>query len=210
METKDVDNRGEIILYQTEDGLTQIDVKLENETVWLSQQQMADLFQRDRTVVSRHISDIFREGELSRELVCAKNAHTTRHGAMPGKTQRSERTLYNLDVIISVGYRVKSQRGTQFRIWANKILKEYLVKGYVLRNNLSQQKYEELKQLIFVMGRTMNYPELKESDAAQIKSIFDVVQDYTYALDTLDSYDYQTLKIVSKMNTSKSRNVGKI
>lgn len=195
METKDVDNRGEIILYQTEDGLTQIDVKLENETVWLSQQQMADLFQRDRTVVSRHISDIFREGELSRELVCAKNAHTTRHGAMPGKTQRSERTLYNLDVIISVGYRVKSQRGTQFRIWANKILKEYLVKGYVLRNNLSQQKYEELKQLIFVMGRTMNYPELKESDAAQIKSIFDVVQDYTYALDTLDSYDYQTLKI---------------
>ena len=102
---------------------------------------------------------------------------------------------YNLDVIISVGYRVKSQRGTQFRIWANTVLKDYLIKGYAVKNELTQQKYEELKQLISVIGRTMNYVELKESDAAQIKSIFDVVQDYTYALDTLDSYDYQTLKI---------------
>ena len=98
-------------------------------------------------------------------------------------------------MIISVGYRVRSQRGTQFRIWANTVLKDYLIKGYAVKNELTHQKYEELKQLISVMGRTMNYAELKESDAAQIKSIFDVVQDYTYALDTLDSYDYQTLKI---------------
>ena len=114
---------------------------------------------------------------------------------MKGKTQTGEIVLYNLDVIISVGSRVKSQRGTQFRIWANKVLKEYLIHGYAVKNDLAQQKYEELKQLVSVMGRTMNYVELKEQDADQVRSIFDVVQDYTYALDTLDSYDYQTLKI---------------
>jgi prophage maintenance system killer protein len=193
METKDVNNRGEIILYQTEDGQTQIDVKLENETVWLTLSQMAELFQRDKSVISRHLKDIYEEGELKRPKTVAFFATVVNRG-FRGKV---EDTLehYNLDVIISVGYRVKSQRGTQFRIWANTVLKDYLIKGYAVKNELTQQKYEELKQLISVIGRTMNYVELKESDASQIKSIFDVVQDYTYALDTLDSYDYQTLKI---------------
>ena len=193
MKTKDVNNKGEIILYQTEDGQTQIDVKLENETVWLTLSQMAELFQRDKSVISRHLKDIYEEGELKRPKTVAFFATVVNRGYR-GKV---EDTLehYNLDVIISVGYRVKSQRGTQFRIWANTILKDYLIKGYAVKNELTQQKYEELKQLISVIGRTMNYVELKESDAAQIKSIFDVVQDYTYALDTLDSYDYQTLKI---------------
>lgn len=195
METKDFPGRGEVILYQTEDGQTQLDVKLENETVWLTQEQMAVLFQRDRTVIARHIGNIFREGELDPHVVCAKNAHTTRHGAIEGKTQSKDIALYNLDVIISVGYRVKSRRGTQFRIWANTVLKDYLIRGYAVKNNLTQQKYEELKQLVSVMGRTMNYVELKEQDADQVRSVFDVVKDYTYALDTLDSYDYQTLKI---------------
>lgn len=193
METKDVNNKGEIILYQTEDGQTQIDVKLENETVWLTLSQMAELFQRDKSVISRHLKDIYEEGELKRPKTVAFFATVVNRGYR-GKV---EDTLehYNLDVIISVGYRVKSQRGTQFRIWANTVLKDYLIKGYAVKNELTQQKYEELKQLISVIGRTMNYVELKESDAAQIRSIFDVVQDYTYALDTLDSYDYQTLKI---------------
>ena len=193
MKTKDVNNKGEIILYQTEDGQTQIDVKLENETVWLTLSQMAELFQRDKSVISRHLKDIYEEGELKRPKTVAFFATVVNRGYR-GKV---EDTLehYNLDVIISVGYRVKSQRGTQFRIWANTVLKDYLIKGYAVKNELTQQKYEELKQLISVIGRTMNYVELKESDAAQIKSIFDVVQDYTYALDTLDSYDYQTLKI---------------
>lgn len=193
METKDVNNKGEIILYQTEDGQTQIDVKLENETVWLTLSQMAELFQRDKSVISRHLKDIYEEGELKRPKTVAFFATVVNRGYR-GKV---EDTLehYNLDVIISVGYRVKSQRGTQFRIWANTVLKDYLIKGYAVKNELTQQKYEELKQLISVIGRTMNYVELKESEAAQIKSIFDVVQDYTYALDTLDSYDYQTLKI---------------
>lgn len=119
--------RGEIILYQTADGRTKIDVKLENETVWLTQDQLVILFERDRSVISRHISNIFKEGELDPNVVCAKIATTTPHGAIPGKWQTHEVVFYNLDVIISVGYRVKSQRGTQFRIWANSVLKDYLI-----------------------------------------------------------------------------------
>ena len=186
-------SRGEIILYQTADGRTSIDVKLENETVWLSKEQMAVLFERDRTVISRHIKKIYEEGELIQDITCAKFAHM---GSDEDQTYITE--LYNLDVIISVGYRVKSKRGTQFRIWASSVLKDYLIKGYAVRNDLSQQKYDDLKQLVDVMGRAMNYLEAPDSPAGeQIKSIFDVVRDYTYALDTLDSYDYQTLAIRS-------------
>ena len=193
METNDVQSRGEVILYQTEDGQTQLDVKLENETVWLTQLQMAELFQRDKSVISRHIHNIYAEGELDALSTVAKNATVVSRGFRGDVPD--DISYYNLDVIISVGYRVKSQRGTQFRIWANKVLKEYLIHGYAVKNDLAQQKYEELKQLVSVMGRTMNYVELKEQDADQVRSIFDVVQDYTYALDTLDGYDYQTLKI---------------
>lgn len=183
-------SRGEIILYQTADGRTSIDVKLENETVWLSKEQMATLFERDRTVISRHIKNIYEEGELIQDITCAKFAHM---GSDADQTYITE--LYNLDVIISVGYRVKSKRGTQFRIWANSVLKEYLIKGYAISNDLAQQKYDDLKALVDVMGRTMGYLDSPADD--QIKSIFDVVKDYTYALDTLDSYDYQTLSIRS-------------
>lgn len=188
-------SRGEIILYQTADGKSSIDVKLENETVWLTKEQMATLFERDRTVISRHIKNIFEEGELDEKVVCAFFAHTTPHGALSGKTQTTDMTFYNLDVIISVGYRVKSKRGTQFRIWANSVLKEYLIKGYAVKNNLVQQKYDDLKGLVEVMGRTMGCLEVPADD--QIKSIFDVVKDYTYALDTLDKYDYQQLQVRS-------------
>ncbi len=124
------DNNGDIIIYQSDDGLTHIDVKIENETVWLNQDQMSELFQRDKSTISRHIKNIFDEGELDRNSVVAKNATT----AADGKTYDVE--YYSLDVIISVGYRVKSLRGTQFRIWANGILKEYLVKGFSMNDNL--------------------------------------------------------------------------
>lgn len=132
-------SRGEIVIYQTVDGTTSIDVRFENDTVWLTQDQMKTLFQRDKSVISRHIRDIFNEGELDPEVVVAKNATTTRHGAIADKTQTHEKLVYNLDVIISVGYRVKSKRGTQFRIWATSVLKEYLIKGYAVRSNLAQQ-----------------------------------------------------------------------
>ena len=186
-------SKGEIILYQTADGRTSIDVKLENETVWLTQAQMAMLFETTKQNISLHINNVFKEGELEKEVVVKDSLITTQHGAIQGKTQTQKVSFYNLDVIISVGYRVKSQRGTQFRIWANSVLKDYLIKGYAVKNDLVQQKYDDLKALVDVMGRTMGYLDSPADD--QIRSIFDVVKDYTYALDTLDSYDYQNLRI---------------
>ena len=182
-----------IIIYQTEDGQTQIDVRLENETVWLTQAQMAELFQKDRTVITRHINNVFNEGELNREEVCAKFAHTTRHGAIEGKQQIQEIVLYNLDVIISVGYRVKSKRGTAFRIWARKIIKDYLVKGYAVNERIRKEQIGELRQLVGMLGRTIQNQPLLSND--ETNALFEVVTNYTYALDTLDNYDYERLTI---------------
>ena len=182
-----------IIIYQTEDGQTQIDVRLENETVWLTQAQMAELFQKDRTVITRHINNVFKEGELAKEQVCAKFAHTTRHGAMNGKSQTQELTLYNLDVIISVGYRVKSKRGTAFRIWARRVLKDYLIRGYAVNERIRREQIGELRQLVGIIGRTIQNKEIEPNEENQ--ALFDIVVDYTYALDTLDNYDYERLSI---------------
>ena len=128
-----------IVIYQTDDGNTNIDVRLENETVWLSLDLMSDLFQRDKSTVSRHIKNIFSEGELVRKSVVANYATT----ASDGKTYNVE--YFNLDVIISVGYRVKSKRGTQFRIWANRVLKDYLVKGYAVNEKIHKKQIGELR-----------------------------------------------------------------
>ena len=182
-----------IVIYQTEDGQTQIDVRLEAETVWLTQAQMAALFQKDRTVITRHINNVFKEGELNKEEVCAKFAHTTRHGAIEGKQQIQEIVLYNLDVIISVGYRVKSKRGTAFRIWARKVLKDYLVKGYAVNERLRHEQIGELRQLVNMLRRTIQgQPPLSNDET---NALFEVVTDYTYALDTLDNYDYERLTV---------------
>ena len=131
-----MEEKGQILLYQTPDGESKIEVTLQNETVWLSLDQMAELFQRNKSTISRHIKNVFEEEELNRELVVAKNATTTRHGAIDGKTQTHEVEYYNLDVIISVGYRVHSYRGVQFRMWATRVLKEYIVKGFALNDDL--------------------------------------------------------------------------
>ena len=173
------------VIYQTKDGQTQIDVRLEDETVWLTQAQMAELFQKDRTVITRHINNVFKEGELEKEQVCAKIAHTTRHGAMDGKTQTQELVFYNLDVIISVGYRVKSKRGTAFRIWARKIIKDFLVKGYAINERLRKEQIGELRQLVNMIGRTIQSQPVLSTD--ETNALFEVVTDYTYALDTLDN-----------------------
>jgi prophage maintenance system killer protein len=177
-------SRGEIILYQTADGKSSLDVKLENETVWLTQSQMATLFEKDQSVIARHIKNALEEGEISSSNM--QILHNTFSKYKPT-------TIYNLDVIISVGYRVHSQRGVQFRRWANSVLKDYLIKGYAVKSDLVQQKYDDLKALVDVMGRTMGYLETPADE--QIKSIFNVVKDYTYALDTLDNYDYQQLPV---------------
>ncbi len=138
-----MDNKGEVVIYQTEDGLSKLEVNLQNETVWLTIDQMAELFQRDKSTISRHIKNVFSEGELERDSVVAFFATT----ASDGKTYNVE--YFNLDVIISVGYRVKSQRGTQFRIWANSVLKEYIIKGFAmdderLKGNAGGNYWKEL------------------------------------------------------------------
>lgn len=172
-----------IVIYQTADGQTRIDVKLENDTVWLSQSQMAELFQKDQSVIARHISNVFAEKELDQKSNM-QILHNTFSKYKPTK-------VCSLDVIISVGYRVKSLRGTQFRIWANQVLREYLVKGYAVRNQLTEQRYSELRQLVEIMGRTALTQENLRSDDAT--GLFRVVSDYAYGLDTLDRYDYQKL-----------------
>ncbi len=131
-----MEQRGQILLYQTQDGKSRIEVTLANETVWLTMDQMAELFQRNKSTISRHIKNIFEEGELNRDVVVAKNATTTQHGAIKGKIQTHLVDYYNLDVIISVGYRVNSYRGVQFRMWATQVLKEYLIKGFALNDEL--------------------------------------------------------------------------
>ena len=183
----------QIIIYQTVDNQTQIDVRLENETVWLTQAQMADLFQKDRTVISRHIRNVFKEGELDESLVCAKFALPKKYGRRKGYMQEAEATIYNLDVIISVGYRVKSQRGVQFRQWANRVLKQYLIKGYAINERLHHEQISELRQLVQVVGRTLQHRE--QGNTIETQDLLDVVVDYTYALDTLDNYDYERLTI---------------
>lgn len=175
---------GDIVIYQSEDGNTRINVNLQGETVWLSANQMAILFDRDEKTIRKHINNVFSEGELP------KNNNTQK---MRVDDVKQAVAFYTLDVIISVGYRVKSKRGTQFRIWANKILKEYLIKGYAINDKITQRKYEELSQLVRILGRTISsQPELSNKENLDL---INVVTDYTYALDTLDKYDYQKLKI---------------
>ena len=181
-----------IIIYQTADGNTQIDVRLENETVWLTANQMALLFDRDDKTIRKHISNAIKE-ELSDTVVVAKFATTTPHGAIDGKSQTHLVSYYNLDVIISVGYRVKSKRGVDFRRWANRVLKDYHVKGYAVNERIHKEQIGELRQLVGMLGRTIQNQPLLSND--ETSALFDVVTDYTYALDTLDNYDYQRLTI---------------
>ena len=177
-------NNSQLVIYTAPDGKMSIDVTVQNETVWLSQGQMAELFGKDQSVIARHISNVFKEGELEKDSNM-QILHNTLSKFRP--TQ-----VYSLDVIISVGYRVKSKRGTQFRIWANQVLKQYLLQGYAINERVAAQKYDELSQLVKVLGRTIQNQEKLTEDS---RSLLDVVVDYTYALDTLDRYDYQELKI---------------
>lgn len=181
-----MENKGEIFIYQTDDGQTVIDVKLENDTVWLTQAQMIELFGRDQSVISRHIKNIFKEKELDEK----SNMHFL-HIANSDKPV----TTYSLDVITSVGYRVKSPRGTQFRIWANKILKDYLIKGYAVNEKRLQEQsrqLEELKQTVKLLGNVVTSKDLTSDEAW---GLLKVITDYTYALDVLDQYDHQILEI---------------
>ena len=179
-----MDNNNQIIIYQTDDDQTQIDVRLENETVWLTTHQMAMLFDREESNIRRHVINVFKEGELEKE----NNVHFLHVNGV-----KKPVPFYNLDVIISVGYRVKSQRGVQFRQWANRVLKQYLIKGYAINERLHHEQISELRQLVQVVGRTLQHRE--QGNTIETQDLLDVVVDYTYALDTLDNYDYERLTI---------------
>ncbi len=182
----------QIVIYQTEDGQTQVDVRLENDMIWLTRQQIAVLFGRDYKTISKHINNALKE-ELAGSVVVAKFANTTQHGAIEGKTQTHEIDYFNLEVITSVGYRVKSKRGVQFRQWANKVLRQYLINGYAVNERLRKEQIGELRQLVGMLGRTIQSQPLLSND--ETNALFEVVTDYTYALDTLDNYDYERLTI---------------
>jgi len=180
--------KNQIEIYTTQDNETAVEVRFEKETVWLTQAQMADLFDRNRVAITQHIGNIFKEGELDKELVCKDFLQTSQHGAIKGKTQSRKVKFYNLDVIISVGYRVKSKRGTQFRQWATKRLKDYLVQGYAINEKRLEQKQNEVRYLkdgIRIISRAI------EEKAGNTN--FEWLDLYAAGLRLLDDYDHETL-----------------
>lgn len=189
-------NENQIVIYQTEDGQTAVDVKLAENTIWLTQPQIAVLFGTQRPAITKHLLNIFGTGELEESAVCSILEHTASNG-------RSYQTkYYNLDVILSIGYRISSKSATQFRIWANKVLKEYLTQGYALnekRLNEQKQQFEDLKQTVRLMGSLLEKQSLSGDEAS---GLWQVITDYTYALDILDKYDHQRLSITG---TSKKK-----
>lgn len=176
------ENLGEILLYQTADGGPALDVRLKRETVWLTQAQMSGLFGRERSVITKHINNAFKEGELDRNSVCANFAHT----ADDGKTYSVQ--YFSLDAIISVGYRVKSIRGTQFRIWATKVLRQHLVQGYTVH----ERRLKELNQAVRLIADVAQRRPLSGDEAT---ALLNVVGDYAYALEVLDDYDHQRVRL---------------
>lgn len=188
-----------IVIYETENGQTHIEVMFEQDTLWLSLLQIAELFERDKSVISRHLKNIFDAGELVKDSVVAKNATT----AADGKIYQVE--YFNLDAIISVGYRVNSKKGTQFRIWANNVLKQYLVQGYALNEQklqTQQQKLADLKQAITLSSRLFQQKDLTASESQGILSI---LEKYSHALTVLDDYDHQRLQVTGIQETGQFR-----
>jgi prophage maintenance system killer protein len=183
----------QIAIYQTEDGRTQIDVRVEKDTLWLSLLQMAELFDRDKSVISRHLKNIFDTGELPLEATVAKTATVQTEG---GRQVKREIEYFNLDAVISVGYRVNSIKGTQFRIWATQRLREYLVQGYALNQQkleAQQEKLVELKQAIALSARLIHNKNLSTTES---QGILAILEKYSHALTVLDDYDHQRLQVV--------------
>jgi len=182
----------EIKIYKTPNGETSIEVKLEKETVWLSQKQMAELFDKDSDTIGLHLRNIYKSGELDEESTTEKYSVVQKEGKRNVKRQIK---FYNLDAIISVGYRVNSKRGVLFRKWATQLLKDYLIKGYIINQQRLQKQakqLDELKETIKILGSTLKYRKLTNDEST---GLLKIISDYSYALDILDQYDYQTLKI---------------
>ena len=156
-------NETKLVIYKAPNGETQLDVTVHGDTIWLTQRQIAELFGTKVPAISKHLKNIFSSGELKEGEVISKKETTTAHGAIPGKMQTKETNFYNLDAILSVGYRVNSKNATAFRIWANKILKQYLLQGYAINERITALKYDELSQLVKVLGRTIYTARMAQS-----------------------------------------------
>jgi len=207
------ETKSELVLYQP-DGTLKLEVRLEDETVWLTQSQIAELFSTTRNNITMHISNIFKEGELEQEVVCKDSLLTTQHGAIEGKTQTKLAKIYNLDVIISVGYRVKSKRGTQFRLWANKVLKEYLLRGYAIN-----QRFERLENRVAETEKKIDI--FIKSSMPPIEGIFydgqifdafkfacDLIKSAKKSIILIDNYiDESVLLLLSKRNAKVSAKI---
>ena len=195
MNKDELDNK--IVMYQTEDGKTQLDVKLENETVWLTQAQLVQLFDSSKANVSEHIKHIYEDVELAADSTVRK----FRTVQTEGKRQVGRNvTYYNLDLIISLGYRVNTKRGIQFRQWATSVLRDYLIKGYAINQRIREENYRQMVQLVRSMARTVKLQDLSKEVR---NALLDVVVDYTFALDRLDDYDYQRLGIPESSTEEK-------
>ncbi len=202
--------KNEIVLYKPQELEQSIEVRIEDETVWLNRHQIAMLFGRDIKTIGKHINNVFKEGELDKELVVANFATTTQHGAIKGKTQTKNVQYYNLDVIISVGYRVKSKQGTQFRIWANKVLRDYLLKGYALnqRINRIENNVENLTKKIDAISLQIRSAELPKQGIFYNGQVFDaylliaeMIQSAKKSIILIDNYvDETVLAMLDKRN----------
>ncbi len=182
-------NKGEIIIYETKDGETSIDVRMEEETVWLTQAQMVDLFQTTKQNVSLHINNVYKENELEKNSTVKEYLTVQNEGR---RLIRRNVKYYNLDVIISVGYRVKSQRGTQFRIWANSVLKRYLTQGFAIKENATQIQLQNLSSMLEILSKSI---ENNSISVDETQNLLRIIKDFSYGLDTLDKYDNQVLEV---------------
>jgi hypothetical protein len=185
-------NKSEIKIFQVEDGNTEVEVKIDRDSVWLSQKQMSALFEKDTDTIGLHLRNIFKSGELEEDATTEESSVVQKEG---DRTVKRTIKFYNLDAIISVGYRVNSKRGTQFRIWANKVLKQYLIDGYSINERLLARKNKQLKELqdaAKMLADVLDYKKLSDDES---EGLIRIISDYAYALEILDQYDYQSLKI---------------
>ncbi|HON06306.1 MAG TPA: virulence protein RhuM/Fic/DOC family protein [Candidatus Ratteibacteria bacterium] len=188
--------KGEIIIYKSKDG-PQLEVRLQEDTIWLTQKQIAALFGTQRPAITKHLNNIFKNGELEEKVVSSILEHTTQHGAIKGKTQTKDVKFYNLDAIISVGYRVNSKRATQFRIWATKTLKEHLIKGYTVNEKRllqSQDNLKDLQETIALLGKKSKHKLL----AGQEQELLNLLSNYAKTLTLLEQYDKEKISLIKK------------
>lgn len=185
--------KGEIVIYTSEDGTVSLDTKLDNDTIWLTQKQMAELFGVKTPAISKHLKNIFSEGELKEEVVISILETTTKHGAIKGKTQKTTTQFYNLDAIISVGYRVNSSRATQFRIWATNTLRNYITKGYVVNENLLKTQHNKIQALQSTVSLLTRSIQNQVSTVDEAQDVANILDNFAQGLDLLDDFDHKTL-----------------